>query len=256
MLTSRDGTTWQPARIITHDLAGVSAVQAASGPGGYVIAGKVVEPSGACLADVWWSRDLKSWTKAHDVNPASGSAQALAVAAGPSGFASAGSYEGKPAVWTTSDGLAWSTVSLPLPAGASAGVVQQVAISGSRVVALGQQTTADGTRPLAERSADGGRTWQPVPFAAPGPGVAFTALTVGLGGFTAAAQFDSAAGGLDAAVWTSADGGTWTRSPVSGLTGGSHDLTALAVSGGAVTGVDSVQAQASRQFVLRRLPAG
>ena len=61
----------------------------------------------------------------------------------------------------------------------------------------------------------------------------------------------------DAAVWTSADGANWTRSPVSGLAGdGSHALTALAASGAAVTGIDSVQAQASQQFVARRLPGG
>ena len=181
----------------------------------------------------------------------------LAVAAGPSGFVSAGSHDNQPAVWTTHDGRAWTTVNLPLPAGASAGVIQQVAVNGSRVVALGQQTTADGILPLAERSADGGLTWQLVPFSAPGPGISFTALTASAGGFTAAAQFGPAGGTLDAAVWTSADGASWTRSTVSGLTGGgSHDITALAASGAAVTGIDSVQTQASQQFVVRRLPAG
>jgi hypothetical protein len=265
VLTSRDGTHWRSAGAISHDLAGVSAVQAAGGPAGYVIVGKVVEPGGACLADVWRSRDLNSWTKARDVNETSGSSQVLAVAADPSGFVSAGSRDGWPAVWTSPDGRDWTTARLPLPPGASAGVIQQVAASGSRVVALGQQTTAGGTRPLAERSGDGGRTWQPVPFTAPGPAVAlatagsavtFTALTAGPDGFTAAAQFGSAAGGLDAAVWTSADGRAWTRSAVSGLgAGSSHEITALAVSGDVVTGIDSAQAQASQQFVLRRLPA-
>ena len=50
MLTSTDGTSWRPAGAITHDLAGVSAVQAASGPGGYVIAGTVAGAGGASLA--------------------------------------------------------------------------------------------------------------------------------------------------------------------------------------------------------------
>jgi len=257
VLTSADGMTWRSAGAITHDLAGVSAVQAASGPRGYVIAGKVVQPDGSCLADVWWSPDLASWTKAHDVNETSGSSQVLTVAAGPSGFVSAGSYENQPAVWTTPDGRAWTTVRLPAPAGASAGVIQQVAIDGSHVVALGQQTTADRIRPLAELSADGGQTWQVVPFSAPGPGISFTALTAGSGGFTAALQFSPAGAAPGAAVWTSADGASWTRSAVSGLTGGgSHDLSALAPSGSAVTGIDSVQTQAGQQFVVRRLPAG
>ena len=96
-----------------------------------------------------------------------------------------------------------------------------------------------------------------VPSGAPEPGVSFTALTAGPGGFTAAVQFTPAGGAPEAAVWTSANGAGWARAAVSGLTeGGGHDLSALALSGSAVTGIDSVQTQAGRQFVLRRLPAG
>jgi hypothetical protein len=35
-----------------------------------------------------------------------------------------------------------------------------------------------------------------------------------------------------------------------------HEITASAASGAVVTGIDSARAQASRQFVLRRMPAG
>ncbi len=257
VLTSTDGTTWRPSSGITHDLAGVSAVQAASGPHGYVITGTVAEPGGANSRDVWSSPDLVTWTKARDVNEEGGSGRVLAVAAGPAGFVSAGSHDKLPAVWTSSDGRTWTAVSTPLPAGATAGVIQQVAVNGSHAVALGQQTTAHGVQPLAERSDDGGKTWQPVPFTAPGPGVSFTALTASGGGFTAASQFGSSGGTTAAAVWTSANGTSWARSSVSGLTdGGSHAITALAASGSAVTGIDSVQTQASQQFVVRSLPSG
>ena len=257
VLTSADGTTWRPADTITHDLAGVSAVQAASGPHGYVITGTVAEPGGAYSRDVWWSPNLVTWTKARDVNDTSGSSRVLAVAAGPAGFVSAGSRDNLPVVWTSSDGRTWTAVTTPLPAGATAGVIQQVAVNGSHAVALGQQTTAHGVQPFAERSDDGGKTWQPVPFTAPGPGVSFTALTASGGGFTTAAQFGSSGGTMAAAVWTSANGTSWTQSPVSGLNGGgSHAITALAASGSAVTGIDSVQTQASQQFVVRSLPSG
>jgi hypothetical protein len=257
VLTSSDGTTWRSSSGITHDLAGVSAVQAASGPHGYVITGTVAEPGGAYSRDVWWSPDLVTWTKARDVNDTGGSSRVLAVAAGPAGFVSAGSHDKLPAVWTSSDGRTWTVVSTPLPTGATAGVIQQVAVNGSHAVALGQQTTAHGVQPLAERSDDGGKTWQPVPFTASGPGVSFTALTASGGGFTAAAQFGSSGGTTAAAVWTSADGTSWARSSVSGLTdGGSHAITALAASGSAVTGIDSVQTQASQQFLVRSLPSG
>ena len=86
VLTSSDGTTWRSSSGITHDLAGVSAVQAASGPHGYVITGTVAEPGGAYSRDVWWSPDLVTWTKARDVNDTGGSSRVLAVAAGPAGF--------------------------------------------------------------------------------------------------------------------------------------------------------------------------
>ena len=160
---------------ITQDLAGVSAVAAASGPAGYVIVGKLAAPGGTYVADVWWSPNLTSWTRARDVNDATGSSQVLAVAASPHGFVSVGSHDSQPAVWKTNDGRAWETIVLPLPAGATAGSLQQVAINGANVVALGQATTGragvgsatgtvPGAVPFAELSADGGQTWQQVPF--------------------------------------------------------------------------------------------
>src|ERR1019366_1939081 len=100
ILTSADGATWQPAAGgISAALAGVAAVAAASGPAGYIIVGKLVAPGGSCVADVWWSPNLTSWTRAHDVNDATGSSQVLAVAASAHGFVSAGFHEGKPAAW-------------------------------------------------------------------------------------------------------------------------------------------------------------
>ena len=160
--TSADGITWQPAPAIARNMAGVVAVATAAGPRGYVITGKLIAPGGACVADVWWSPDLTSWTRAHDVNDTAGSSQVLAVAADDDGFISAGSHDGQPAVWTTTDGRTWTTTVLPLPSGTS-GVLQRISIDGNRVIAQGQQTTASVTTPLAELSADDGATWTPAP---------------------------------------------------------------------------------------------
>ena len=146
VLTSADGTVWGVAGgNITQDLAGVAAVAATSGPAGYVIVGKLVAPGGGCVADVWWSPNLTSWTRAHDVNDTTGSSQVLAVAAGAHGFVSVGSHDSKPAVWTTANGTSWKTIVLPVPDGAATAVLQQIAINGNRVVALGQATPAAGT---------------------------------------------------------------------------------------------------------------
>jgi Protein kinase domain len=212
--TSVNGINWQPAAgSITADLHGVVGVAAAAGPRGYAIVGKLIAPGGSCVADVWWSPDLTHWARAHDVNEVSGSSQVLADTADEDGFYSVGSHNGQPAVWETSDGTAWSTVVLPLPGGAS-GVLQQIAIQGNRVTALGTQTSGGVTTPLAEVSANGGATWTRVSLGAPSPDVAVTALTAGPTGFTAAIQ----TGPPDqpqVTIWTSANGTTWIQGATS-----------------------------------------
>ena len=261
VMTSADGTTWHSVTgpgSITADLAGVGAVATAAGPHGYVIVGKLVAPGGSCVADVWWTPDLTFWTRAHDVNDATGSSQVLAVAADATGFVSVGSHNGRPAVWTTTDGRTWTTVVLPVPAGASSGVLQQIAISGNRVAALGQATTPSGTVPIAELSLNGGSSWQQVPFSSPGPDTTFTALTASSGGFTAAGQFGQP-GQQQVAAWTSASGTSWTQTPIGGLTGpqtgGSYQISALAPSGNEVTGIGSLATQASQEVFTVTLPA-
>ncbi len=259
VLTSADGTDWRVAGgNITQDLAGVSAVAATSGPAGYVIVGKLVA-AGACVADVWWSPDLMSWTRAHDVNDATGSSQVLSVAANAHGFVSAGSHNGQPAVWTTSDGRSWETIVLPVPDGATTAVLQHVAINGGNVVALGQATTGTGpgasTVPFAELSADGGQDWRQVPFSSPGPGTVFTALTADPAGFTAAGLFGPP-GRQDVAVWRSATGVSWKPSQSGGLNGSeAWQIDALAPSGSAVAGIGTIVTQQSQQTVTFTLPA-
>jgi hypothetical protein len=261
VMTSADGTTWQSVSgpgSITADLAGVSAVATAAGPHGYVIVGKLVAPGGSCVADVWWSPDLTFWTRAHDVNDTTGSSQVLAVGADARGFLSVGSHNGQPAVWTTTDGRTWTTIVLPMPAGASSAVLQQIAISGNRVAALGQATTPAGVVPIAELSVNGGSSWQQVPFSSPGADTTFTALTASSGGFTAAGQFGEP-GQQQVAAWTSASGTSWTSAPIGGLTGpqtgGSYQIGALAPSGNMITGIGSLATQASQEVFTVTLPS-
>jgi hypothetical protein len=258
VFTSADGTTWQPASgpgSITDDLAGVSAAAVAAGPAGYVVVGKLVAPGGGCVADVWWSPNLASWTRAHDVNDVTGSSQVLSVAADTHGFVSVGSDNGKPAVWTTTDGRSWTTIVLPVPAGSSSGVLQQVATDGHRVAALGQETTAGGGAPFAELSVNGGASWRQVPFSPAGPGTAFTALTADSGGFTAAGQ-SGEPGQRQIVIWTSANGTAWAQSQFSGMTGAeTGQVTALAPSGSAVTAIGSIATQGNQEVFTVTLPA-
>jgi serine/threonine protein kinase len=255
VFTSADGISWHPASgSIAQDLGSVLSISAAAGSAGYVIAAAQAKPGGGCTGDVWWSSNLTSWSKAYDVNLAPGSFVVLSVAAGPHGFVSVGSRDGMPVVWTTADGRAWTTRELPVASDLSAGQVYKIAINGNHVVALGTQTTKAGTVPLAELSNDGGTSWQQRAFVSAGPGTLVTALTAVTGGFTAAGQF-GATGQAGAAVWTSADGTSWTQSPVSGLTGGgNHTVTTLAPAGTSVTGIDSILTQQGQSYVTLSLP--
>jgi hypothetical protein len=209
------------------------------------------------VADVWWSPDLTSWTRAHDVNDATGSSQVLAVTATAHGFVSAGSHDGEPAVWTTANGRSWDTVLLPPPAGASRAALEQVAARGDRVAALGQVMDASGAAtgaPFAELSVDGGASWRQAAFTSPGTGTRFTALTAGSAGFTAAGLFGPAGQGT-VAVWTSATGTSWAPSRASELAeAGTWEITALARSGSRVAGVGMLATEQGQQAITLSLP--
>jgi len=256
VLTSADGITWQAASgPIARDLAGVAGVAVTAGPSGYAIVGRLVAKGGACVADVWFSPNLIDWTRAHDVNDATGSSQVLAVAAQRRGFLSVGSHNGQPAVWTTVNGTSWTTTLLPTPPGDTGGVLEQVAIDGSRVVAIGEQTAGNVTTPLVELSTDGGKSWAQIQLTAPGPNTVVTALTASGTGFTAAGQYGKP-GQQDAAVWTSPTGVNWQVSDVIGPgAGGQNEIAALASSGTTVNGIGSIQTQKSQESVILTLHA-
>ncbi len=254
VLTSADSMSWQRASgAIAGNLAGAVAVTAAANSSGYVIAANAT-PSGSAGPELWWSPNLTSWTRANAMSDTSGSNQVQAVTADAHEFMAVGSDGGHPAVWTTTDGETWTTIVLDLPPGASDAVLQQVAIDGDRVVAFGQETTPDGTKPFAELSADAGASWQRIPFGSPGTVV--TALTAGSGGFTAASE-SGQPGQQDARVWTSATAATWTPDQVGGLSGGGvHEITALISSGSAVLGIGSIATAQGDQPITVSVPAG
>jgi Protein kinase domain len=248
VFTSANGTTWQSATgPIARDLGSVVSVAAAGGPRGYVIVGTTLKKSGGCAADVWWSPNLVSWIKAHDVNDSDGSSTVLTVTASANEFVSVGSYDGTPAAWTTTDGRAWTTIHLPLPSGAVKGSLTQVAVQGSRVVALGYQVAGGVALPLAELSTNGGASFRPVPFGGAGVGAEFTMLTAEGGGFTAALQ-SGAPRQQKATIWTSANGTSWKLSGAAGLAsgglvGGTSQVNALAASGGGAGGAGGAGAK-------------
>jgi hypothetical protein len=258
VLTSANGTTWGPAAgNIAAALGKISVVSAAAGPRGYVILGKLARPGGGCVADVWWSANLTSWTRAHDVNGTEGSSQTLAVAALADGFVSVGSHNGRPAAWTTSNGTTWRTISQSGPANAQ---LNQIAVIGAQVVATGgSDGQADGSAAFAVSSPDGGATWRQADLQLPAPGTVVTALAAGQQGWIAAGQY-GAPGRPRVVVWKLASGkSTWAQAQVDGITGPqpgrTPEITALGLSEDAVTGVGPVAPALSRLAAVFTLSA-
>ena len=253
VLTSANGTTWRPAAgNIAASLGKISVVSATAGPRGYVILGKLAVQGGGCVADVWWSPNLTSWTRAHDVNGTTGSSQTLAVAALTDGFVSVGSHNGRPAAWVTSNGTTWRTIVLSGPANAQ---LNQIAVVGTTVVATGgSDGQGDGSAAFAVSSPDGGATWQQANLQLPAPGTVVTALAAGRRGWIAAGQYGPP-GRPRVVVWKLAPGNnTWAQAQIRGITGPgtgkTPEITALGVSQDTVTGIGPVAPALSRQVAV------
>jgi hypothetical protein len=240
VVTSADGTAWQAADgEPAFGMGGVYAYGAAADRFGYVIVGEHTIGN-RVIAATWWSGGLGGWTPGGNggldgrLKPSA----MFAAATGPDGFIAVGGHGTGPAVWMSKDGQQWTITNLPLPAGASDGVLRQVAAHGARVVATGSAVTATGTVPFAEVSANGGVTWREVSLPAPGRQAAVTALAASGTGFTAAGQ-SGQSGDPAAVMWRSADGRNWTAArPVPGPPGGKvQEIVGLAAAGSTVTGV-------------------
>ncbi|HEY6274855.1 MAG TPA: hypothetical protein VIX86_00850, partial [Streptosporangiaceae bacterium] len=243
MLTSADGRSWHPAAGPGPAAAPtLTLTGAAAGPAGYVVVG-LQSHGGQPVPALFWSADLRTWQPQGwwtGYAPASQPASALlAVAAGRAGFAAVGGIGNRPAVWLSRTGQDWMMRPLALPRGARGAVLQQVAIQGDRIAALGTQARGSGPVPFAVVSADGGRTWREVLLPVPGRPAGVTALATVGRGFTATGTL-AVPGGQDVVVWWSADGSNWqvVRPGGNSLSGpGPHAITGLAATGGQITGV-------------------
>ncbi|WP_171064621.1 hypothetical protein [Actinomadura soli] len=205
-LTSQDGTTWRKSPFP----GGPPPVAVTSGPSGYVAVG-----AGAA----WRSADLRGWRR----TVLDGSATGITATADK--YVAVGGRDRAPAVWTSPDGMKWTAAKLP--SGLATGPLTEVAANGKVLVAIGA-----GAAPLV--SVDGGATWAPQAL---GTDVTATAVTATPNGFVVAASTSKG----DGAVLTSADGVSWSRLQVPGLSGpGDQRLTALATTGSAVLAIGSM----------------
>ncbi|WP_031166715.1 hypothetical protein [Streptosporangium roseum] len=243
LVTSADGVNWRRTPVLgalapaaEHDYLAPHAV--AAGPSGYVLAGEDRGPAGTVPA-VWFSPDLKRYTRAGKLPAGGGGVRLHDVSATSSGYVAvggAGNAEHETGVvWVSADGVDWTARKPVLPPGATSAGLRHVVLHGGHVVAAGTARTGDGLRAFGAVSADNGTTWEfswlPADQAAAVQDLAATEEGV------VAVGWQGLPGEGDSVAWTSEDGLDWQRhTPTQDSLGGdgAQWLGAVAVAGGQV----------------------
>ena len=249
VLASADGTTWQSASAAAFAGTGISLNAAAASGAGYVIVGSQTL-WGVPYDAMWWSADLRHWTRGGDTiaatvsSPGSGMRDSViyAVTAVPAGgFVAVGTHNGCHTAWVTTDGTHWTSYDIPKPPGTHDPVLRQVAVAQGVIMAAGDIATPAGRYPLAVVSTDGGKSWKATTLGGPGtyggPQGTVTALAAGHSGFIAEG-LSGPPGAQRAVTWTSRDGSTWSAAAPVG--GGTRQVTALDPDGTSITRVSQV----------------
>ncbi|NIA25677.1 MAG: hypothetical protein GWP04_08925 [Gammaproteobacteria bacterium] len=248
--TSSDGVAW--SRVVGDDaaLGGEGFEQmlsvTAGGPGLVAVGSVMSSLDGSRDAAAWASPDGVTWTRVRGNDAALGGEgfqQMFDVTAGGPGLVAVGMDSAggdmDAAVWTSSDGLTWSRMSEEDAAlgGADEQVMASVSAGGPGLVAVGMDSAGGGADAAVWTSPDG-VTWTRVPgdeavFGGVGR-QEMASVSAGGPGLVAVGSDASGPGGdVDAAVWTSPDGVTWTRIPGDETVfGGASDQMMLSVTAG------------------------
>ncbi|GAA0950246.1 hypothetical protein GCM10009560_69420 [Nonomuraea longicatena] len=258
LVTSADGKEWKrvdaPGRADDHPYLDVRA--AAAGEKGYVLAGEDRSTSGTASAAIWFSSDLKTFTRSRKLPRDGADARVHDVAANPGGYVAVGGTgtgEAEQAVvWTAAaDGLDWTQRPRLSPPGAGASVLRQVVAHRGGLVATGAAQVDGERRPFAAYSADGGENWEyswlPADEAA-----AVHDLAAGKGGLVAVG-WHGVPGTGDSAAWVSPDGRAWNRQDpdLTRLSGdGMQWLAAVSVKGAEVAALGRSTTYASDHLTL------
>ncbi|MBN6051400.1 hypothetical protein JYK22_05590, partial [Nonomuraea sp. RK-328] len=247
LVSSDDGRSWRTipatgdlARAQDHPRLAVTAV--AAGPDGYVLAGEDTNASGATGPALWFTRDLRKFTRSRKLPQGGAGVRVHDLTATPDGYVAVGVAGGgdgeRGTVWVSEDGLNWKARKRLVPDGASSAGLSHVAAYQDRLVAIGAARVQGARRVFAAVSRDDGATWStawlPAEKAADVDDLAAT--DQGL----VAVGWHGTQGDADSAAWISQDGTSWTRSDLTKdrLGGpGMQWLAAVTVAGSEVVGL-------------------
>jgi hypothetical protein len=165
------------------------------------------------------------------------------AAAGP-GLVAVGGEGGLAAIWTSADGITWSRVPHDNALfGVESSWIVSVTAGGPGVVAVGT-VVEESNQPAAVWTSVDGITWSRVlhdnaVFGEDGWSEMRSLVAVDDGLIAVGFDFPAQSGGADAAVWTSADGRTWSRVPHNEAVFGSESMCCIATNDQGVVAVGS-----------------
>jgi hypothetical protein len=161
-------------------------------------------------AAVWTSPEGITWSRVPGHEAIFDDAAMRAVTAGGPGLVAVGDSADDAAVWTSSDGITWSRVPHSEAVFGDAGM-NGVTAGGPGLVAVGDQGGSAGVWTSLD-----GIIWSRAPQEEAifkGEGTRMKSVTVGGPGLVAVGEDGPLQDDTDAAVWTSPDGITWSRTP-------------------------------------------
>ncbi|MBB6344882.1 hypothetical protein FHU36_001391 [Nonomuraea muscovyensis] len=260
LVSSADGRAWKPVAASgdlsrRQDHPYLDARLVAAGPKGYVLAGEERDQAGVARAALWFTSDLRRFTRSRKLPQGGSGVRVHDVAATPGGYVavggtSAGDEEGG-VVWTSEDGLNWKARERVTPSDSSGAVLRQVVAHQDRIVAIGAARSQGSRRVFSAVSEDGGATWRTSWLPADRAAAVYDLAAAGQG--LVAVGWHGTSGDGDSAAWLSRDGTTWDRTDLTEdrLAGpGMQWLAAVTVAGSEVVALGRSTTYSADHLIL------
>lgn len=241
LVTSDDGESWKRVAV-SGDLARdrdqpyLDTHVVAAGKKGYVLAGEAHDQAGASVAAMWFTPDLRRFTRSKKLPQGGSGVRVHDVIATSDGYVAVGGSGAadreRGVVWFSSDGVNWSARKPLTPPDSTSAGLRQVTTYQDKVVAIGTASTGGSRRAFSAVSDDDGETWTTAWLPADQAAAVHDLAAAGQG--LVAVGWHGTPGEGDSAAWISLDGLSWNRVALTRdrLAGpGMQALTAVAVSG-------------------------
>ncbi|MEV0387693.1 hypothetical protein [Nonomuraea sp. NPDC050643] len=260
LVTSDDGESWKRVNI-TGDLArdaddpSLETHVVTAGKEGYVVAGESRDPAGSVGAAMWFTPDMRKFTRSEKLPQGGSGVRIHDAVAVPDGYVAVGGSGGadqeSSVVWFSEDGVNWSARKRVVPPDATSAGLRRITIYQDKLVAMGTALTGGARHAFAAVSDDDGQTWQTAWLPADEAAAVYDLAAAKEG--LVAVGWHGVPGEGDSAAWTSQDGLAWNRMALTKdrLAGqGTQWLSAVAVEGSEVVALGRSTTYSADHLIL------